>query len=90
MSFVVATLHVYSAPLTFLAADSGCDGQVAPRTNMGSVVGLAVRLNLPAISVFHSLWSITKIAVPLKRTAVSTVTNLANYQVVFYLDNGVP
>ena len=61
--------------------DSGCDGQVAPQTNAGSVVGLAVRLNLPAIAVFHSLWSITKISVPLKRTAVATVSNLSNYQV---------
>ena len=36
------------------------------------------------------LWSINKIAVPLKRTAISTVSDLSNYQIVFYLDNGVP
>lgn len=95
-------------------ADSGCDGQAAPQTSDGSVVGLAVRLNLPAIGVYHScelslrrcspglpqrtlarpplrrLWSITKIAVPLKRTAVATIRDLSNYQIVFYLDNGVP
>ncbi len=76
--------------LSLNRAASGCDDQVAPQTGLGSMVGLAVRVNLPAIGIFHSLWSVTKISIPLKRTSVSTVTDLRNYHLVFYLDNGAP
>ena len=34
--------------------DSGCDDQTAPQTSNGSVVGIAVRINLPAIAVYHT------------------------------------
>lgn len=42
--------------------------------------------HFPAPHCSH--WSITKIAVPLRRTSISTVTDLSNYQIVFYQDSG--
>ena len=35
-------------------ADTGCDGRAAPQTINGSVFGLAVRVNLPAIGIYHT------------------------------------
>ena len=47
-------------------------------------IGLGVRVFLPDTNTAANLWSVTNISIPLSRTSVSTITSLANYEVVFY------
>jgi hypothetical protein len=69
--------------------NSGCDDQTAPQNGQGAMTALAVRLFLPNTSNFNSVWSITKLRMPLKCTSVATATTLGNYRLNFYADNGV-
>jgi hypothetical protein len=59
-----------------------------PANGLGKVASLAVRLFLPNTTNFNSVWSITKLRLPLSCTSIAATTTLGNYRLNFYSDNG--